>query len=252
MLLPPWLKQLLIPAKRGWAIYTEAFASQTPCYSTAPLPLLGPRITSLPPGASVSSITTKIFTLKYPLATRSNGGLSTGAKAAIAIGVVVSALAGMVLCSIFLLRRRQASPNGPMATRAFSIFRRQKVRRAAAAAEAKAATTADNRASTMSPNIAPLENLSELASPSGLAPTILPPPLPAAVVPTELPAAVPPPEELPGSTYLHEHHPAYGFAPAERQREREEWRPVFAGQGVSPEEVVSPIEEEGRGAWRNP
>ena len=96
----------------GWSVYPSAlYGTQTPCYSIPAVPLVAPtglqaraaRI--LPRAASTSLITTQLFTLRYPLA-HSGQSLSTGAKASIAIGVVLGIVLLAVLLFFFIRRYR--------------------------------------------------------------------------------------------------------------------------------------------------
>lgn len=213
----------------GWSIYTTAFAGQTPCYSTPPLPLVPLTTSPNPANASISIISTKVFTLAYALAPPSLGpALSAGAKAGIAIGALVGALAGLAIGFFILLRRRRAKAS-------------------AKDEDGPAVTYTENRGSAaLSNSTAPPEHISELPSPGPSdghsswfpQPAVQPPPM--SPTPSELPAQ--PPEELPGSTYMHEHHPAY--SPVSERGEP--FRPPIAGTGWAPEEVVSPMEKVGR------
>lgn len=213
----------------GWSIYATAFAGQTPCYSTPPLPLIAPTASPNPANASISVISTKVFTLPYALAPPSIGpALSAGAKAGIAIGALVGALAAVAIGFFVLLRRRRnkASANdefGPGAT-----------------------PTGNRDSAAFSNRTAPPEHISELPSPgpndgrSSWFPQAMVPPPPLSPTPSELPAQ--PPEELPGSTYMHEHHPAY--SPVTERGEP--FRPPVTRASWAPEQLVSPMEVERR------
>lgn len=190
----------------GWSVYSTAFAGQTPCYTNPPTPLIPPAAASATKGALISVINTKLFTLQYTLKPQKQG-LSTAAKAGIAIGILVGALAALALFLFFFIRKRRATkrklmqrPIPPPSPPFIEPFVR------------------DPRDSTYSQAGIPLGPLSELPSPApdqhrmgfpqpqSPAPTLAaaaPPPLP----PPSLPP--PPPAEMPGDTFLHEHHPAY-------------------------------------------
>ncbi|MCJ1463221.1 hypothetical protein MMC07_001826 [Pseudocyphellaria aurata] len=218
----------------GWSIYTSAFAGQTPCYSNPPLPLIPPTTSPNPANASISVISTKIFSLAYALAPPPSLGpsLSSGAKAGIAIGVLVGALAAVAISFFVLLRRRRAKASA----------------KASANDEAGpvVASTEYRNSATLSNAIPPQEHISELPSPgimdgrSSWFPQSPAQPPPISPIASALPAQ--PPEELPGSTYMHEHHPA--FSPVSDRGEP--FRPPITGADRSPEEVVSPIEKESR------
>jgi hypothetical protein len=152
--------------------------------------------------SGITVITEHVFTRKYELtAPGSSGGLSTGASAGIAIGVCGAALvlAGFVL---FLLRRRKArqtamiSQNNNMAERSFSpTF----------------ATGPQELASPEGGINSPGSARSNWPMSSGS------PPAYNQSMPRPVSGKVASPQELPGSTFIHEHHPAYTGAEEPRQ-----------------------------------
>ena len=144
--------------------------------------------------SGITVITEHIFTRKYELTTSGNlSSLATGAKAGIAIGVCAAALvlAGVVL---FLLRRRRArqttvtSRNNNMIERSFSLTfppGPQELASPEGVGHSPGSARSDRPMSSGSP---PAYNLSIPRAVSGKAQS---------------------PQELPGSTFIHEHHPAY-------------------------------------------
>ncbi|MCJ1460375.1 hypothetical protein MMC28_010755 [Mycoblastus sanguinarius] len=190
----------------GWSIYSSTLAGQTPCYTVPPLPLVPPTLTSGASTASVSVIDTQLFSLKYALEPKTSSSLGTGAIAGIAVGGAAG-IALVATALLFLFRKRRA--------------------RAQAAAESES-TMVGTESSFGGPlKRGPISHdpnsshgaVSELPSPThspnpeqgtwGSLPTPTSPKVP----PAEL--AVPP-SELAGSTFIHEHHPAY--TPVEEQR----------------------------------
>jgi hypothetical protein len=176
---------------RGWQVYFSTVGAQKPCY-TMPSQTFVPAMSATISGITV--ITEHIFTRKYELATSSNlGGLATGAKTGIAIGVCAAALvlAGVVL---FLLRRRRArqttvtSRNNNMIERSFSP--------------------------TFSPGLQELASPESIGHSPGSARSNWPissgsPPAYNLSIPRAVSGKVQSAQELPGSTFIHEHHPAY-------------------------------------------
>ena len=150
-----------------------------------------PAMSATIPGITV--ITEHVFTRKYELTTSGNlGGLATGAKAGIAIGVCAAALvlAGVVL---FMLRRRKArhttvTSRNNMIERSFSFTfppGPQELASPEGVGHSPGSARSDRPMSSGSP---PAYNLS---------------------IPRAVSGKVQSAQELPGSTFIHEHHPAY-------------------------------------------
>ena len=144
--------------------------------------------------SGITIITEHVFTRKYELtASGASTGLTAGARAGIAIGVCGAALllAGFVL---FLLRRRKTrqtaltSQNNNMIERSFSpTF--APAPQELASPEGGVNSPGSARSSwPMSPGSPPAYNQS---------------------IPRTLSGKLQSPQELPGSTFIHEHHPAY-------------------------------------------
>lgn len=194
----------------GYSIYFSAFGAETPCFSK-------PSQTYLPAttagGSQVSVITDTVFTRKYALVKPNGPQLSPSAIAGITIGSAIAAAIPFFL--VWLLRSMKASkakdaegekdgagvtfpPHEP------SLDTSQDINEAPSAAK-----------TIRSPH--------ELASPEGSASvpsTLKGMPLAASIFQSpssppayEIPAAVP--LEMPGSTYIHEHHPAFGGSETE-------------------------------------
>lgn len=232
---------------RGWSVYSTAFAGQTPCYTNPPTPLIPPTAAaSATQGSSIMVINTKLFTLQFPLQPKKRG-LSAGAKAGIAIGCIAGALLAFAIAFIFIRKRRQnallqrnLSTNDPVGDH----------ETAAAAAQPTTpfpfAGYKRNSIFSQNPH-APLGHISELLSPapdhqpemgfprlsqSPLLPPITP--LQNLEEPTHPPPPPPPvrvaPAEMPGSTYINEHHPAY-VSGAVVSEEEEEGKGEGGGEG---------------------
>ena len=169
----------------GWQVYFSSIGSQTPCY-TMPSETFVPAMT--PTISGITVITEHVFSRKYELTTPKPAGLSRGAKAGLAIGICIAFLALLVF-AIFLIRRRRA--------------RRQPV----------PSLTQNMEERPFSPRDQFAPGPQELASPenrSGEWPmnTTSPPAYNQSVSRTSM-GKQHPPQELPGSTFIHEHHPAY-------------------------------------------
>ena len=208
----------------GWQVYFSSIGAQTPCY-TMPSQTFVPAVSATISGITV--ISEHVFTRKYELmAPASTGGLAAGTKAGIAIGICgVAVLLGLL--GLFLLRRRQArhtasiSQNNNMAERSFSP--------------------------TFAPGPQELASSERGINSPGSARSNWPmsagsPPAYHQSVPRSVPGKLTSPQELPGSTFIHEHHPAYTGAEETQQ-------PVTAPSsppGSSPRKsttspVVSPL-----------
>ena len=175
---------------RGWQVYFSTIGAQKPCY-TMPSQTFVPAMSATIPGITV--ITEHIFTRKYELTTSGNlGSLATGAKAGIAIGACAAALvlAGVVL---FMLRRRRVrhttvTSRNNMIERSFSHTfppGPQELASPEGVRHSPDSVRIDRPTSSGSP---PAYNLS---------------------IPRIVSGKVQSPQELPGSTFIHEHHPAY-------------------------------------------
>ena len=177
---------------RGWSIYTSTLAAgETPCFTSQPYALIGPSLAARAPAsaASTSLITTQLFSLKYTLHPKSS--LSRGAKAGIAIAVVVLGIS-LVLVALFVIRRhraRKAALRDPTAVldRKSSLYRPPTRDQSMGVAELPSPTYTDART----------EQPVYFASPPPIEsePVLAAPPLP--------------PAELVGDTFMHEHHPAH-------------------------------------------
>lgn len=182
---------LLLRRFSGWEIYTTDLAGQTPCYTM-------PTVAHVPAGTTTISgltlITEHVFTRKFELSDRTMND-SKGPGAGAIAGIVVGSVAGLSFIGalVFLLRRRKTQ----RAPQTFSPT--------AGGGEMLVAY--------------PPSVMHELATPQGLARSpdsgrsawgspSSPPAYEHNVDPyrtKEGPAA----QELPGSTFILEHHPAY-------------------------------------------
>ncbi len=214
----------------GWSLYSTAFAGQTPCYMDPPTPLVPRTAASATNRASISVINTKLFTLQYPLKTTKRG-LSAGAKAGIAIGTVIGALAAIALL-LFLIRKRRAT------------------KRKLSANPVDEPVEPEKRQSTLSQIHAPLGHISELPSPGptdqrdmGLPSPQGPSMMMVPATPASAPASPPVPlAEMPGDTFINQYHPAH----ISRSMDDEFPSPTISalqdGPGI-PGRVVSPLSD---------
>ena len=164
------------------------------------------------PAQGVAVITEHVFTRKYNLAANAGAttgsSVSTGAKAGIAVGVTGGAAALAGIGAMLLIRRRKA--------------------------KAKPAGNQDEayppQGEDKSPETPASPPAHELPSPySGISP-------PSATAPWRLfSPSKHVMQELPGSTFIHEHHPAYGEArpPSEMPASELETAPTVSNVGAS-------------------
>lgn len=170
-------------------------------------------------------INNKIFTLKYSLITKKQG-LNSGQKAGIAVGALAGLFALVAL--IYLLHRRRS---GKLASeRALS-------------GSTEGNFTGGKRISIPPRIHAPSQHLSELESPPFAPKTPLSEQAqwsPASTGPiVQPPQPSGPPVEMPGSTYINEHHPAYSGADGQELFHqvhgfREEDGPAISSDAASP------------------
>lgn len=163
-------------------------------------------------------INNKIFTLKYALQPQKRG-LGSPQKAGIAVGASAGLLAFVAL--IFALNHRRRS---------------KEARDRGLSGGTEENFTGDKRNSMFSQNLAPHQHLSEL--PSEMPVPEQSPWLPALPVPVVEPARADSPVEMPGSTYMDEHHPAYSGV----DRSGVVHQAHVAQEEDSPSDLVSPLD----------
>ena len=181
----------------GWSVYTSALAGETPCYTTSSIPAQLANATLTASGASASIISTEVFTLRYALTQQQqHSALSLGAKIGIAVGAAGGGALALLALAIFIRKRR---------------------------AQIRAQREEANMPKPESGNMyqrgynGSQAALSELPSPQTIRPPT--PPLPENALWFNMPLGshtavrAMTPTELMGSTYINEHHPAYGVSP---------------------------------------
>lgn len=211
----------------GWAIHTSSIGNQIPCVSILRTPLAAPSITGMRKRAPVSVVvTTQLYTLKYALEPK-KGGLSIGAKAGIAVGVVLAAIFGALTIGLIIQKRK---------------LKNQGLKEGAVIGDGSYYGSKRYSHAGSHPS-----HFSELPSPSAMPPGIpvgggfwIPPP-----APERIPTPPPPPipiQELPASTHMNEHHPAFQSPDQEIDRQPipivhvNDEPPMSAG-------LVSPLDE---------
>ncbi|ETI26817.1 hypothetical protein G647_10262 [Cladophialophora carrionii CBS 160.54] len=215
----------------GYQIYYTNIGWETPCYS---VPATSYVPASTPTVASLTLITDHVFSQKYPLLMPAQKpSFPPGAK--IAIPVSIWAFIMIVCAGVFFYVRKK--------------------RRARRAAEANRVTTfppeepamphmSMSRAATMHElDISEGRAVSPSATPANGWPmfTAQSPPAydPSKAAPSPIIAKQPPiPQELPGSTFIHEHHPAYSPAGTSAGTPTE---PTAGSAPGTPEEQKSPV-----------
>ena len=196
-------------------------------------PLSAPSVTGMRKRAPVSIVvTSQLYTLKYALKPKKSG-LSAGAKAGIAVGAVLAAVIGILTVSLIIHKRK---------------LRGQGLREGTIIGDGS--FYGPKRSDTFSHAGSHPSHPSELPSPSAIPAGIpvgggfwIPPSAP------ERPPTPPPPpipmQELPASTHMHEHHPA--FQVSEHDPEQLPV-PIILNHNEPPNSagLVSPLEEPDR------
>ena len=175
----------------GWGVYTNTLAGQLPCFTTPALPLVAPSTTGNGPAPTV--ISSQLFTLRYMLEP-AQSTLSSGVQAGIGIGAAAGALS-IASIALFVIRRRRQALARRAATIPRSIYEAPKEFSPQTPASA---FTFGQSVATTTPST-PIR--SELPSP--------PPPVSPSRSMFHQNQVSTPVMELPGSTFIHEHHPAY-------------------------------------------
>ena len=180
----------------GWSVYTSALAGETPCYTTSSLALQAPNVTSTASGASVSVINTEIFTLRYALKQPQQSSLSTGATVGIAVGVSCAGIIALLALAIFIRKRRaqkraQRDEANMPKPESGNMYQRGSIGAQTAVSELPSPQM------IRSPTPRLPENALWYHMPLG----------------SHAPGRAMTPTELIGSTYINEHHPAYGVSP---------------------------------------
>ena len=184
----------------GWSVYTSALAGETPCYKASNLALQTPNVT-LAAGASATLINNEVFTLRYALQPpQQHSALSVGAKIGIAVGSAAGGILAFLALAIFIRKRRA----------------QKRAERDEANMPKPEAASMYQRGLTGSQT----GGLSELPSPHTINRPHTPPlpdnaPWFHAALGSHAPGGgrAMTPTELMGSTYINEHHPAYGLTP---------------------------------------
>ncbi|KAL8639853.1 MAG: hypothetical protein Q9228_003161 [Teloschistes exilis] len=217
----------------GGALFTGTCTS--PIYAVATM--LGGGVldvTGLRKRASVGVVvTTQVYTLKYALKPKKSG-LSVGVKVAIAVGGGVAFLLGVLLCA-FVVRKRKLRSRG---LREGAIIGGGSFRGSRRSAAFSQTGSHPGHLYDMHPAVGMQQGI-----PVGGG-FWIPPPAPE-------PLATPPPpplspQELPASTHMHEHHPAF-----QSSDDAPEPPPVQVlgehGEPHSPTALTSPLEGSRRG-----
>ncbi|KAI4147288.1 MAG: hypothetical protein LQ340_005631 [Diploschistes diacapsis] len=175
----------------GWGVYTRSIAGQLPCFTTPAIPLAPPGTSGSGPAPTV--ISSQLFTLRYTLEP-TQSTLSPGAQAGIGVGAAAGALSIASVALLMIRRRRQA-----YARRAATIPRSPYEAPQDFSPKTPASGTTFGHPFAPATPQTPIR--SELPSPppqhSPSRSVFRPAPISASVT------------ELPGSTFLHEHHPVY-------------------------------------------
>ncbi|KAI4137835.1 MAG: hypothetical protein L6R39_007069 [Caloplaca ligustica] len=177
-------------------------------------PLAAPSVTGLRKRAPISVVvTTQLYTLKYSLKPQKSG-LSAGAKAGIGVGVTVVAIFGALLVSLIIHKRK---------------LRSQSIREGTIIGDGN--WYGPPRSDTFSNVGGHLSHPGDLPSPTSMRQMPMGggfwmPPTAPQRPPTPPPAPVPM-QELPASTHIHEHHPAFQSSEHDSEHEPEP-HPVLA------------------------
>lgn len=181
-------------------MYTTVIGAETPCVSRLSKAYL--------PASTISGatlITDSVFSRRYILADQGRDSLSGGAIAGIVIGAVLAA-AGTPAFLILIIRRIHRGNNKNTGEKAGngSTFppNEPALDPASQIAEVSGATASRSPQELASPQSSTPITTKGMPSPANMQRTPSGPPA------YEAPATIP--IEMPGSTYIYEHHPAYG------------------------------------------
>jgi len=206
----------MLTSSSGWAPFTSALAGQTPCYTSVGVPIVAQSSASVSSGSSSPSIITdRLFTLQYQLATEQSSSLGGGAIAGIAIGSIAGVLLlGVLALLLFRHRQRRAQEiRNSTLPRAQTGELPQEFSPTKAEARRSHSRNMSEHTTAARSDYARTEYRSELPSPPPRSPPLqsgfYPPQSPVgSTLGRSSPVQVQSPQELPGSTTLHEHHPA--------------------------------------------
>ena len=226
--------ECLLIAISGYQVYTTNLGYETPCY-TMPSVTLEPGTT--PSIKDLTVITQYVFARKYLLHDPTAAPpkhLSNGAILGIAIGIPVNVLFFLFLILLCLRRRARARKEAETQRKAAFIPRSQEMD------EPHDITRPSELASPQSNPVTP-HTASSGRSPVAnwpMGPGSPPPPTYDAgsgFRPPPAPAKMTIPQELPGSTFIYEHHPA--MQPEQEKRQEPNERAVSS---VAPTEPRTP------------
>jgi hypothetical protein len=190
-------------------VYPTALGYETPCY-TVPSITLVPGTTPTVSGLTI--ITNMVFAKKYllgdPSATPAAAGLSKGAIAGIAIGA--AALAFLLATLIFWLRRRAHDRKKAELQKSAIIPRSREME------EPQDITRPSELASPHSQPMSPHPASTEVSSNWPMGSNSPPPTYDQGSGVRPPPAKKTIPQELPGSTFIYEHHPSFDTGASDR------------------------------------
>lgn len=190
-------------------VYPTVLGVETPCY-TVPSITLVPGTT--PTISGLTLITNMVFARKYllsaPNTTTTRAGLSKGAIAGIAVGAAV--LAFILALLLFWLHRR--AQERKKAETAKSTF----IPRSPEMEEPHDFARPSELASPQSQPVTPHTASTGVSSNWPMGPNSPPPVYNQGAAVKALPAKMTIPQELPGSTYIYEHHPAFDSEASDR------------------------------------
>ncbi|MCJ1294378.1 hypothetical protein MMC34_005936 [Xylographa carneopallida] len=217
----------------GWSLLpTQLIPSLNPCYTSPALPLIPPSATSSS-SATPYVISTQLYTLSYALAPPASSALSTAAKVGIAVGGAASLI--LILAALFFTRCYRARRANE---RRDATFIRTDIGLVAPGSSHATPVSPMNKRATFISGAPPHSPVAGQGSPSATPPIpelpspppSTPPsvywgpgngirspgsPAPPSVIGSPTisrvgsPGSLEPVMELPGSTYLHEHHPIH-------------------------------------------
>ncbi|KAK5087628.1 hypothetical protein LTR70_002945 [Exophiala xenobiotica] len=203
----------------GYSVYYTALGAETPCYSRPTKSFL-PATTIT--GSQATVITDAVFSRRYTLVKEPAPVLPKGSIAGIVINAVLLVAAPFII--VWLLRRHKRNK----AEKAERAAAEQAQRESMGATFPPMEPTLTQQMSEVPASTASLATPAELGSPdtgfstpvtlkgmpfpSGLAQNT-----PSSPPAYEVPGPVP--FEMPGSTFIHEHHPAFGGSSTDLSRE---------------------------------
>ena len=190
-------------------MYYTQLGADTPCYSV-PSTTVVPA--STPTNVDLTLITDHVFSQKFTLVTPKSSGPQNGGKIGLIAGSINATLAVIVICVVVWYRRRRArrilEANRPTTFPPTEPTMESSMQPTVAMSEAP---QTPHELPSPDPNTRSPASMTgrEMSWPPGVVPPGSPPGYSSPGARQSMSKASSAPQELPGSTFIHEHHPAF-------------------------------------------